>query len=362
MKTVVIGSTNSTSSLTLNSGTGGITAVGVSGITPSGTPIPVFINTSGKLGTGGGGAAVVTKLTGTNGGAILPSSGNINIIGDGSTIVTNGSGNSIAISTLGIVATSFLTDAGTAQPSSGIITVSGGPLALTSGSSVSFGGVGSTVTLNLSDGNSNTILGTLSGNTGLVGIGSQFNSVLGSQSLVNIAGGNSNTCLGALTGGNYTGSESNNILIGYNTAGTTGESNVLRVGGITKSFIAGITGVTVTGTAVLVSATGQLGIAVSSRQFKHNIEDINDKSSHILDLRPVTFAYNNDESETTQYGLIAEEVAEIFPDIVSRNKDGEVESVQYHVLPVLLLNEMKKQNVVIQNLMKRIKTLEEANE
>ena len=64
----------------------------------------------------------------------------------------------------------------------------------------------------------------------------------------------------------------------------------------------------------------------------------------ILDLRPVTFVYNSDATETKQYGLIAEEVDEVFPGIVARNKDGEVETVLYHVLPVLLLNEMQKQH------------------
>ena len=69
---------------------------------------------------------------------------------------------------------------------------------------------------------------------------------------------------------------------------------------------------------------------------------MNDESSSILDLRPVTFVYNGDVAAKKQYGLIAEEVNEIFPDLVSKNKDGDIETVMYHVLPSLLLNEIKK--------------------
>jgi hypothetical protein len=70
---------------------------------------------------------------------------------------------------------------------------------------------------------------------------------------------------------------------------------------------------------------------------------MNDASSSIYGLNPVTFVYNGDASETTQYGLIAEEVADVFPGIVVNNISGQPETIQYHVLPVLMLNEMQKQ-------------------
>ena len=69
---------------------------------------------------------------------------------------------------------------------------------------------------------------------------------------------------------------------------------------------------------------------------------MNDVSASIYDLNPVTFVYNSDASETTQYGLIAEEVADVFPGIVVNNASGQPETIQYHVLPVLTLNELKK--------------------
>jgi hypothetical protein len=117
--------------------------------------------------------------------------------------------------------------------------------------------------------------------------------------------------------------------------------------------IAGISGKTSTaGVAVLINASGVLGTTTSSARYKHSIQDMNDASADVLNLRPVTFAYNDDETESKQYGLIAEEVEEIFPAIVVRNNDNQPETVQYHVLPVLLLNEMKKQQTTIIELQK----------
>ena len=84
-------------------------------------------------------------------------------------------------------------------------------------------------------------------------------------------------------------------------------------------------------------------------------------SNAIYNLRPVTFAYNNDASETKQYGLIAEEVDEVFPGIVVRDADGEPFTVQYHVLPVLLLNEVQKLYAKIENMNDRLIMLEQQN-
>jgi hypothetical protein len=113
-------------------------------------------------------------------------------------------------------------------------------------------------------------------------------------------------------------------------------------GGITATGVFGV----VSGGAVpvVINAAGLLGTVVSSKRFKHDIKDIPYASSSVLDLRPVTFVYNGDLEERKQYGLIAEEVEEILPDLVVRNEDGEIETVQYHILPVLLLNEIKKLN------------------
>ena len=87
--------------------------------------------------------------------------------------------------------------------------------------------------------------------------------------------------------------------------------------------------------------------ASSSRRFKEDIEDMAGRSSGLLRLRPVTFRYKQayaDGSKPLDYGLIAEEVAEVYPDLVARSADGQVESVQYQKLAPMLLNELQKQD------------------
>ena len=135
-----------------------------------------------------------------------------------------------------------------------------------------------------------------------------------------------------------------------------------HMGTQTTCFVAGIRGVA-TGVAdaiaVLIDSTGQLGTVSSSKDVKHDIEDMDDQSADVLKLRPVTFVYNGDASEKKQYGLIAEEVDEIFPDIVVKNQEGNPETIQYHILPALLLNEMKKQHATIEQMNNVIARLQE---
>ena len=97
---------------------------------------------------------------------------------------------------------------------------------------------------------------------------------------------------------------------------------------------------------VVIDSAGQLGTVSSSRRYKEDIQDMADGSSGLLQLRPVTFRYTKeyqDGSQPLQYGLIAEEVAEVYPDLVVRNEDGQVETVQYRKLITMLLNELQKQ-------------------
>jgi hypothetical protein len=200
-------------------------------------------------------------------------------------------------------------------------------------------------------GSSNTGIGlsALAGNTSggfncAFGIDSISTNTTGSQNCafgantLKAAGfsGNDNTILGTSSGSNYSGTESSNILIGFNVGGTTGESSVTR--------IANIRGKTTTQAAIacLVDTTGQLGTTSSSLRYKMNISDMGDDSSAILKMRPIKFNYKTHPDDPLQYGLIAEEVNEVMPQIVVRDLDGEIESVQYHILPALLLNELKK--------------------
>jgi hypothetical protein len=227
-------------------------------------------------------------------------------------------------------------------------------------------------------GTSNTFVGVTAGNFTTSGTGQ--NSALGTNALVaNTTGannvacgynslnscttGSSNIAVGSGSGATLT-TGSNNIYVG-SSAATATENTTTRIGtSQTQCFIAGIRGVT-TGAAdaiaVLIDSTGQLGTISSSQNVKHDIEDMNDESKNILTLRPVTFIYNNDESNTKQYGLIAEEVDKVFPAIVVKNAEGKPETIQYHVLPVLLLNEMKKQQKIIEEMKQNYITKEEIN-
>jgi hypothetical protein len=114
---------------------------------------------------------------------------------------------------------------------------------------------------------------------------------------------------------------------------------------------------------VLVTSTGQFGIATSSRRYKEDIHDMADASAGLLSLRPVTFRYKQayaDGSKPLQYGLIAEEVAEVYPDLVVRSADGQIQTVKYQVLDSMLLNELQKQSQTISALEERLTKLEAA--
>jgi hypothetical protein len=103
--------------------------------------------------------------------------------------------------------------------------------------------------------------------------------------------------------------------------------------------------------AVVIGSNGQLGTISSSRRYKEEISDMNESSSGLLQLRPVTFRYTKEYADGTrplEYGLVAEEVAEVYPDLVTYSPAGNPEAVQYHKLSVMLLNEMQKQHRQIQ--------------
>ncbi len=194
-------------------------------------------------------------------------------------------------------------------------------------------------------GNSNIALGLLA----LVSNNGSNNIGLGNQALQSVQTGSGNLALGANAGSALAGAENNNVDIA--NAGITGESSTIRIGTVgtqTKAFIAGIRGVTTgvaNGITVLIDGNGQLGTVSSSRRFKTDVRDMGDASSRLMRLRPVTFKYKPelDPSGTTQYGVIAEEVEQVFPDLVARDKDGKIETVKYHLLSALLLNEVHKQ-------------------
>jgi gas vesicle protein len=186
------------------------------------------------------------------------------------------------------------------------------------------------------------------------------NTAVGYNTLPAVTTGSSNIAIGSSSGGTLT-TGSGNIYINANAAAAA-ENTTIRIGtSQTTCFVAGIDGVGVSGNGVVVDANGQLGITLSSERFKHNIADMASLSEHILNLRPVTFAYNNDPSEAIQYGLIAEEVDQVFPALVAKDEDGNPYTVRYHLLPVLLLNELQKQQATIETMKQQYATVEEMN-
>jgi hypothetical protein len=178
----------------------------------------------------------------------------------------------------------------------------------------------------------------------------QINTALGLQALDNVTSGFANVAIGHFAGTTLT-TGNDNIYI-RSDAGATNESNTTRIGGVnqTRAFIAGIAGATVVNsvTNVLIDqTTGQLGALTSSRRFKEDIQDMGEGSARLLQLRPVTFRYRTPAADGTkplQYGLIAEEVAEVSPDLVAYDGAGRPLSVAYHLLPALLLNEAQRQH------------------
>ncbi len=190
-------------------------------------------------------------------------------------------------------------------------------------------------------GNNNTGLGraTLTANT--TGSG---NTGLGANVLFNNTTGTGNVAVGQFAGFNLTTGD-NNIDIGNN--GVAAESNTIRIGaGQTATYIAGIAGATSAGgVAVFVDGAGHLGTITSSARFKEDIQDIGDSSSALMSLRPVRFHYTKDvdPSGLAQYGLVAEEVAKVDRDLVVFDEKGEPQTVRYHFVNAMLLNEVQRQ-------------------
>jgi hypothetical protein len=173
------------------------------------------------------------------------------------------------------------------------------------------------------------------------------NSALGASSFVDLISGSNNIAIGSGAGGVLE-SGSNNIYI-LADAATAAEANTLRLGSmLARAFISGIRGVTTDqndAIAVVIDSNGQLGTLSSSRTTKDNIVDLGAVSRGILNLRPVQFTYKQPFAGGTtpvQYGLIAEEVAEVMPELVAHTKDGRIETVKYHLLPTLLLAEVQR--------------------
>jgi len=199
-----------------------------------------------------------------------------------------------------------------------------------------------------------------------------YNTAIGYGALVRNTSGGLNIAIGQNAALNVSGGNSNNIHIG--SEGASGDSGVIEIGTQgtqTTTYIAGIYGGTpsTSNLLVCVDANGQLGTTgcsstASSRRFKEQITDMGDASSKLFQLRPVNFFYKpqyDDGSHLLQYGLIAEEVAKLYPEMVGYDKDGQPSSVKYQSLAPMLLNEVQKQNAQLQKQAEAIQLQAEEN-
>jgi hypothetical protein len=139
-------------------------------------------------------------------------------------------------------------------------------------------------------------------------------------------------------------SGSHNIDIG--NEGKSADTGVIRIGkqGTQQStFISGIDSNVVTGAAVYVTSAGELGVLASSERYKTSIEPIESNSARLQRLRPVSFHLKANPAGAVQYGLIAEEVDKVYPELVIRDAQGTIQGVRYDELAPLLLNELQQQ-------------------
>jgi len=206
-------------------------------------------------------------------------------------------------------------------------------------------------------GNANTAVGYWSLYNNTTG---NSNIAQGYNALWNNTTGSGNIALGNFAGSNLTTGD-NNIDIG--NEGVAAEFNTIRIGTEgthTNAYMAGIYGTTVAkGLVVKVDSTGHLGTVGSSARFKTEIKPMDKASETILALKPVTFRYKKelDPEGTPQFGLVAEDVEKVNPDLVARDADGKVYSVRYDAVNAMLLNEFLKEHRTVEELKKELAVL-----
>jgi hypothetical protein len=225
--------------------------------------------------------------------------------------------------------------------------------------------VGFVALANHAPGNFNTAVGSIA----LLNTTGAENTAVGAHALATNTVGNVNTAIGGNALFSSTGS--GNIALGHNAGGSvTTASNVICIGtsgaNVDNSCFIGqiyFNVQPIVGTdpdSVTITSTGRLGRGnVSSRRYKHDIKPMEKASEAVYALNPVSFRYNKeyDTTQTLAFGLIAEEVAEVYPDLVGRNPEGQPESVRYEQINAMLLNEFLKEHGKVQEQQKEIDTL-----
>jgi hypothetical protein len=212
--------------------------------------------------------------------------------------------------------------------------------------------------LNIQIGSNNTANGfnALGGGSEFSGVG-DANTAIGAGALGQVGAGflgsaSGNIALGSGAGGNLN-SGDNNIYVGNPGAEESGTVRIGTAGTHTNTYIAGISGVTVAGgVGVIIDTSGHLGTVVSSERFKDAIKPMDKASEAILALKPVTFRYKHelDPEGIPQFGLVAEDVEKVNPDLVARDAAGKVFTVRYEAVNAMLLNEFLKEHRKVEQL------------
>jgi len=185
------------------------------------------------------------------------------------------------------------------------------------------------------------------------------NTAAGYNALFNNKTGSNNIALGYQAGQAVL--LSSNIDIGNPGFGT--DANTIRMGtSQTQTYLAGVFGVTsASGVPLYVNSSGQLGTLTSSARFKDHIQPMNDASEALYSLQPVTFKYKSDIDPLgiPQFGLVAEQVGQVDPDLVARDAKGAIYTVRYEAVNAMLLNEFLKQHRKVEEQNRELETLKE---
>ena len=179
------------------------------------------------------------------------------------------------------------------------------------------------------------------------------NTAMGFAALLNNTRGHKNIAVGFQAGGNLT---NGNYNIDIGNPGMAGESSTIRIGKTanqTATYVAGISGAAVPGgVTVVIDADGHLGTTTSSARYKEAIKPMDKASEAILALKPVTFRYKHelDPDGIPQFGLVAEQVEKVNPDLVARDEQGKPYTVRYDAVNAMLLNEFLKEHRKVEKL------------
>jgi hypothetical protein len=255
----------------------------------------------------------------------------------------------LQLNTTGLQNTAVGDAALSANTTGGLNTAVGGYSLLSNTTGALNTAVGNSALFANTTGSTNVAIGNLALNKSVTG---GFNTAIGVAALQK-SKGNNNVAIG-WNAGSFLRNGDHNIYL--DSGGPGDESGVIRIGTSSfhhQTFIAGISGATVAGgVTVVVDANGQLGTLTSSGRYKDSIQPMDKASEAILSLKPVTFHYKKelDPKGIPQFGLLAEQVEKVNPDLVARDAQGEPYTVRYEAVNAMLLNEFLKEHRTVQEL------------